>query len=66
VRRRQFIAALGSAAVWPVVALAQDKPLPVIGFLGTQSAEAEYKDVTVPFLQGLPVAGGGDWVPDRH
>jgi hypothetical protein len=36
VKRRTFIAALGGAAVWPVVARAQ-QPMPVIGFLSGQS-----------------------------
>ena len=29
----------------------------VIGFLGSQSAELDYKDVTIPFLQGLKETG---------
>jgi putative tryptophan/tyrosine transport system substrate-binding protein len=55
-RRRQFIAGLGSAAAWPVVARAQQPAMPVIGFLASQSAEVEYK-VTVAFLQGLKDTG---------
>jgi putative ABC transport system substrate-binding protein len=31
--------------------------MPVIGFLSSQSAEIDYKDVTVPVLQGLKDAG---------
>jgi putative ABC transport system substrate-binding protein len=57
IKRRQFIAGLGSAAAWPVVARAQQRTLPVIGFLSVQSAEVDYKDVTAPFLQGLKEAG---------
>jgi putative tryptophan/tyrosine transport system substrate-binding protein len=55
-KRRQFIAGLGSAAVWPVVGRAQ-LVLPVIGYLGAQSADDEYKYFTAPFLQGLKETG---------
>ena len=56
-QRREFIAGLGSAAAWPVVARAQQRVLPVIGYLGTQSADNDYKNFTVPFLQGLRETG---------
>ena len=55
--RRDFIAGLGSAVAWPVVARAQQSNLPVIGYLGAQSADDDYKNVTVQFLQGLKEAG---------
>jgi putative ABC transport system substrate-binding protein len=55
-RRRQFIAGLGSAAVWPVLARAQQPAVPVIGFLGSQFAD-DYKSANVPFLQGLKETG---------
>jgi putative tryptophan/tyrosine transport system substrate-binding protein len=56
-RRREFIAGLGSAAAWPVAARAQQPTMPAIGFLSAQSAEVDYKSRTGPFLQGLKEAG---------
>jgi putative ABC transport system substrate-binding protein len=56
-RRRKFIAGLGSAAAWPVVARAQQPAVPVIGFLSARSADNDYENVTVPFLQGLKESG---------
>jgi putative ABC transport system substrate-binding protein len=54
--RREVIAGLGSVAAWSVVARAQQAAVPVIGFLGTQSADNGYES-TVPFLQGLKEIG---------
>src|SRR5262249_27823587 len=56
-KRRTFIAGLGSAAAWPVVARAQQAVMPVIGYLGAQSRDGDYKTLIVPFLQGLKEAG---------
>ena len=56
-RRREFIAALAGATVWPFVARAQQRGMPVVGYLGGQSAEVDYKIVTLPFLQGLKETG---------
>jgi putative ABC transport system substrate-binding protein len=56
-RRREFIAGLGSAAAWPVVARAQQAAVPVIGWLSAGSADDDYKNRIVPFLQGLKETG---------
>jgi putative ABC transport system substrate-binding protein len=55
--RREFIAGIGSAALCPRLASAQQPAMPVIGYLGAQSADDEYKNITVPFLQGLKETG---------
>ena len=55
-RRREFIAGLGSTAAWPVVARAQQSALPVVGFLSSQSADAS-KSLIARFAQGLKEAG---------
>jgi putative ABC transport system substrate-binding protein len=56
IRRREFIAGLGSAAAWPVVGRAQQSAMPVIGFLSSQAAD-DFKSFTVSFLQGLKETG---------
>ena len=54
-KRRAFIAGLGSAAVWPVVARAQQPTMPVIGFLSP--ARVTGTNVLASFSKGLSETG---------
>jgi putative tryptophan/tyrosine transport system substrate-binding protein len=56
-RRREFVALLGgAAATWPLSARAERGAMPVIGVLGSTSAES-LKDVLPGFRQGLYETG---------
>jgi putative tryptophan/tyrosine transport system substrate-binding protein len=62
-QRREFIAGLGSAAVWPVVARAQQAgSVPVIGYLHPGSQAASVATVA-SFLRGL---GEGGYAEGRN
>jgi putative ABC transport system substrate-binding protein len=54
IRRREFIAGLGTAAAWPLAARAQQRPTPVIGLL--QIGAPSSWDFTA-FRQGLKDMG---------
>jgi putative ABC transport system substrate-binding protein len=58
IKRREFIAGLGSAAAWPVVARAQQRLLPVIGYFNSNSEENVAKYGTAAaFRRGLGEQG---------
>jgi ABC-type uncharacterized transport system substrate-binding protein len=56
VTRRELMALLGSVAAWPAVARAQQKVMPVIGYLNFASPGPRAA-VTAAFLQGLGETG---------
>jgi putative ABC transport system substrate-binding protein len=60
-RRREFIAGLGTAAAWPLAARAQQPAVPVIGFVSYGVSEApNSKNAASAFLQGLKEIGYDD------
>ena len=58
-RRREFIVFVSGAAAWPLAPHAQQPAVPVIGFIGTESADQATNRVQA-FLQGLNEAGYRD------
>ena len=54
-KRREFIAGLGTAAAWPMVARAQQQ-MPLVGFLNSASPDT-YRFNADSFREGLAKAG---------
>jgi putative tryptophan/tyrosine transport system substrate-binding protein len=55
-KRREFIAFLGGAAAWPVIARAQQPAMPLIGMLHSQTQDTEAARIAV-IQEGLKEAG---------
>jgi putative ABC transport system substrate-binding protein len=55
-RRREFIAAIGGAALAPLASHAQQPILPVIGYFSARSPESD-RSMLIPFRQGLNDTG---------
>src|SRR5215469_4581685 len=64
-RRRDFITLVGSAAVWPLAARAQqgERVRRVAVLTGTRAEDAQNKDRDAAFEQGLQQLG---WMPGRN
>ena len=52
IKRREFITGLGGVVAWPLASRAQQRSLPVIGYLSSRSAQAEIP-ILSEFRQGL-------------
>jgi putative tryptophan/tyrosine transport system substrate-binding protein len=55
-RRREFIALLGGAAMWPVAARARQPAMPLVGFLHPRS-RADATTIIAAFGRGLRETG---------
>jgi hypothetical protein len=62
IQRRKFIAGLGGAAAWPLAAGAQQRAMPVIGYLSSRTADSD-ASMLVSLRRGLGDVG---YAEDRN
>jgi putative ABC transport system substrate-binding protein len=73
-RRREFIAGLGGAAAWPVLGRAQQKPVPVMGFLSSGAPDPQALRVRfmrqglseMDYVEGRTIAIEYRWAAGRN
>jgi putative tryptophan/tyrosine transport system substrate-binding protein len=67
-RRREFIAGLGSAAAWPLAVRAQQPTMPVVGLLNLGRYEAELRRglAEAGFVEGKTVAIEDRWKNNQY
>ena len=56
IKRRDFLVGLGSASVWPLAARAQQRAMPVIGYLSGRTADSD-ASMLVAVRRGLGDVG---------
>lgn len=56
-RRREFITMIGGVAAWPLAVRAQQRVLPVVGFVNVASVKGGYAPFLSAFLKGLSETG---------
>jgi putative ABC transport system substrate-binding protein len=57
VKRREFIAGLGGAAAWPLVARAQQPAIPMVGYISPGSPTLQNQTRIAAFVRGLADTG---------
>jgi len=62
-RRRDFIKAIAATIPWPTAVRAQQPPMPVIGFLSTNTSDAVLPSFVPAFIHGL---SEGDFVDGQN
>jgi hypothetical protein len=62
IKRREFIAGLGSTAAWPLAARAQQRAIPVVGVLGAASPE-RFARISATFRQAISAGPGFSQYP---